>query len=53
MNIIQNYFLYMELDVISWVFIYTYFSQSYVTINQGITIGIATVHTNILITYLL
>ena len=50
MNIVPNCFLYVEIDVVNWVFIYIYIFQSYVTINQGITISIATVHRNILIT---
>ena len=50
MNIVPNYFLYVEIDVVNWVFIYRYIFQTYVPINQGIIISIATVHRNILIT---
>ena len=50
MNIISNYFLYVEKDVFNCDFIYMYFCQRCVTINQGIITTIPTVHTNILIT---
>ena len=50
MNIVPNYFVYVEIDVVNWVFIYRYIFQTYVPINQGIIISIATVHRNILIT---